>query len=219
MLLSENAQAHFFLGRTGASPTAALKGRAKVKRQPHWLSLSGSTSQRLLSKKNGTYGGQGKAVGCRTADGFAVLNRGSILQVIKAGDVTDPSHFMRTFNGSGGQYKRGQTMTTYEFPKYRRPHSEGPLGRARATETVDDQMPAENLGDLLGRVSKIRRAKLIIGEFQRLRGKLQTDSQRIQREVEEYSALSQQVMQLTKTISESVEKVRASADRPTTERD
>ena len=154
MLLSENAQAHFFLGRTGASPTAALKGRAKVKRQPHWLSLSGSTSQRLLSKKNGTYGGQGKAVGCRTADGFAVLNRGSILQVIKAGDVTDPSHFMRTFNGSGGQYKRGQTMTTYEFPKYRRPHSEGPLGRARATETVDDQMPAENLGDLLGRVSK-----------------------------------------------------------------
>ena len=45
-------------------------------------------------------------------------------------------------------------MTTYEFPKYRRPHSEGPLGRARATETDDDQMPAENLGDLLGRVSK-----------------------------------------------------------------
>ena len=65
---------------------------------------------------------------------------------------------------------------------------------------------------------KIRRAKLIIGEFQRLRGKLQTDSQRIQREVEEYSALSQQVMQLTKTISESVEKVRALGDQPTSER-
>ena len=66
---------------------------------------------------------------------------------------------------------------------------------------------------------KIRRGDSLIGEFERLRGKLQTDSQRIQREVEEYSALSQQVMQLTKTISESVEKVRASADRPTTERD
>ena len=59
----------------------------------------------------------------------------------------------------------------------------------------------------------------LIGEFERLREKLQTDSQRIQRGVEEYSALSQQVMQLTKTISESVEKVRASVDRPTTERD
>ena len=87
-------------------------------------------------------------------------------------------------------------MTTYEFPKYRRPHSEGPLGRARATETDDDQMPAENLGDLLGQVSKNSTGEIdsLIGEFQRLRGKLQTDSQRIQREVEEYSALSQQVM-------------------------
>ena len=112
-------------------------------------------------------------------------------------------------------------MTTYEFPKYRRPHSEGSFVRARATETDDDQMPAENLGDLLGRVSKNSTGEIdsLIGEFQRLRGKLQTDSQRIQREVEEYSALSQQVMQLTKTISESVEKVRVSADRPTTERD
>jgi methyl-accepting chemotaxis protein len=110
-------------------------------------------------------------------------------------------------------------MTTYEFP--RRPHSEGPLGRARATESDDEQMPTENLGDLLGRVSKNSTGEIdsLIGEFERLRGKLQTDSQRIQREVEEYSALSQQVMQLTKTISESVEKVRASVDRPTKERD
>ena len=110
-------------------------------------------------------------------------------------------------------------MTTYEFPKYRRPHSEGSFVRARATETDDDQMPAENLGDLLGRVSKNSTGEIdsLIGEFERLRGKLQTDSQRIQREVEEYSALSQQVMQLTKTISESVEKVRASVDRPARE--
>jgi hypothetical protein len=64
---------------------------------------------------------------------------------------------------------------------------------------------------------KIRRAKLIslIGEFERLRGKLQTDGERIQREIEEYRALSQQVMQFTKVISESMEKVRASVDRPT----
>jgi hypothetical protein len=47
------------------------------------------------------------------------------------------------------------------------------------------------------------------------RAKLQTDGERIKREIEEYRTLSQLVMQLTKGISENVEKVRASADRPT----
>jgi methyl-accepting chemotaxis protein len=77
-------------------------------------------------------------------------------------------------------------------------------------------MPTENLSDLLGRVSKNSTGEIdsLIGEFARLRGKLQTDSERLQREIEDYAALSQQVIQLTKTISESVEKVRASADRP-----
>jgi hypothetical protein len=40
-----------------------------------------------------------------------------------------------------------------------------------------------------------------------------TDGEHIQCEIEEYRALSQQVMEMTKTISESVEKVRASVDR------
>jgi methyl-accepting chemotaxis protein len=76
-------------------------------------------------------------------------------------------------------------------------------------------MPTENLSDLLGRVSKNSTGEIdsLIGEFRRLRGNLQTDGERIQREIEEYAALSQQVMQLTKTISESVEKVRASVDQ------
>jgi methyl-accepting chemotaxis protein len=77
-------------------------------------------------------------------------------------------------------------------------------------------MPTENLSDLLGRVSENSTGEIdsLIGEFERLRRKLQADGERIQREIEEYTALSQQVMQLTKTISESVEKVRASVDRP-----
>ena len=109
-------------------------------------------------------------------------------------------------------------MTTFEFPKFKRPQYEGPVHKlpyARAAES-EDQMPTENLSDLLGRVSKNSTGEIdsLIGEFERLRGKLQTDSERIQREIEEYAALSQQVMQLTKTISESVEKVRASVDRP-----
>jgi methyl-accepting chemotaxis protein len=77
-------------------------------------------------------------------------------------------------------------------------------------------MPTENLSELLGRVSENSTGEIdsLIGEFERLRRKLQADGERIQREIEEYTALSQQVMQLTKTISESVEKVRASVDRP-----
>ena len=71
-------------------------------------------------------------------------------------------------------------------------------------------MPSENLSDLLGQVSKNSTSEIdsLIGDFARLREKLRTDGEHIQREVEEYRALSEQVMQMTKTISESVEKVR-----------
>jgi hypothetical protein len=106
------------------------------------------------------------------------------------------------------------TSGPFEFAKYRRSHFEGPVhNRANAAETDDGQM-TENLSDLLGRVSENSTGGIdsLIGEFQRLRGKLQTDGERIQREIEEYNALSQQVMLLTKGISESVEKVRASVD-------
>jgi hypothetical protein len=48
-----------------------------------------------------------------------------------------------------------------------------------------------------------------------LRGRLKTDGERIQREIEEYRALSQKVMYLTKSISDSVEKVRESVDSAT----
>ena len=103
----------------------------------------------------------------------------------------------------------------FEFAKYKRPQFEGPLKRGGA-ESEDDQMPTENLSDLLDQVSKNSTGGIdgLIGELERLLGKLQTDAERIQREIEEHTALSQQVMHLTKTISESVEKVRASADRP-----
>jgi methyl-accepting chemotaxis protein len=107
-------------------------------------------------------------------------------------------------------------MTTF----HRRPQFQAPIYKLpseRAAEKEDDQMPTENLGELLGRVSKKSTGEIdsLIGDFARLREKLQTDGEHIQREVEEYRALSEQVMQLTKTISESVEKVRSSVDRPT----
>ena len=106
-------------------------------------------------------------------------------------------------------------MTTF----HRRPQFQAPIYKlptARAAERENDQMPTENLSELLARVSNNSTGEIdsLIGEFARLRGTMQTDGERIRREIEEYKALSDQVMQLTKTISESVEKVQASADRP-----
>jgi di/tripeptidase len=73
-------------------------------------------------------------------------------------------------------------------------------------ESNDGEKSVGNLSDLLGRVSKNSKNEIdsLIGELQRLRRKLQTDGDRIRREVEEYHALSQQVMQLTSIISDSV---------------
>ena len=110
-----------------------------------------------------------------------------------------------------------------DFAKYKRPQSEGPihqLPHVRAADSDHSEMP-ENFGDLLDQVSRDSTGGIdgLIGELERLRQKLQTDGQRIKRDIEEYTTLSQLVMQLTKGISENVEKVRASADRPPTERD
>jgi len=89
----------------------------------------------------------------------------------------------------------------FEFPKY-----ESQPVEVNASD--DGQMSGEKLSDLLGRVSKTSSVEIekLIGDFEGLRSKLQTDRERIQREIEEYDALSQQVMQLTKIISEGVQK-------------
>ena len=79
----------------------------------------------------------------------------------------------------------------------------------RQSESADDEMSADSLGTLLRRVSETstREIENLIGELQTLRKKLQADSNRIQRNVAEYTELSQQVMQLTGIISESVKKL------------
>src|SRR5215472_4931170 len=137
-------------------------------------------------------------------------------QLTKPDAVMNPSHFHPNIDGELGKW--GRTMTTFRRrPQFKAPVYKLPSARA-AEKEEDDQMPSENLSDLLGQVSKNSTSEIdsLIGDFARLREKLQTDGEHIQREVEEYRALSEQVMQMTKTISESVEKVRASADRPTT---
>jgi hypothetical protein len=100
------------------------------------------------------------------------------------------------------------TSEPFDFAKYKTPQldEEPIIPSPRIAESNDGEKSAGNLSDLLGQVSKNSKGEIdsLIGELQRLRRKLQTDGDRIQREIEEYHALSQQVMQLTGIISDSV---------------
>lgn len=83
-------------------------------------------------------------------------------------------------------------------------------GTAAAIRPVDGgDGTAGNLSTLLGRVTgtSTREIDNLIGELRALREKLQADGNRVQRGIVEYAALNQQVMQLTKIISESVRKL------------
>ena len=73
----------------------------------------------------------------------------------------------------------------------------------------DGETSAENLGNLLRQVSKTSMGEIdnLISELQTLRRKLQTDGDRIQRDIAKFAELSQQVMQLTTIISDSVTKL------------
>lgn len=79
----------------------------------------------------------------------------------------------------------------------------------RPGENGDSEVSVTGLGSLLRRVSGNSRREIdaLIGELQTLREKLETDSRRLQSDISEYASLSEQVMQLTKIISESVRKL------------
>jgi peptidoglycan hydrolase CwlO-like protein len=81
----------------------------------------------------------------------------------------------------------------------------------RQGETSDAETSPDNLAELLRRVAEAstREVDSLIGDLQALRRKLNTDGNRIQREIAEYTELNQQVMQLTNIISESVKKLPA----------
>jgi hypothetical protein len=77
------------------------------------------------------------------------------------------------------------------------------------SETGDAEISVDKLTALLRRVSEGSTLEIenLIGELQALRKRLYNDSNRIQRDIAEHAALSQQVMQLTNIISESVKKL------------
>ena len=82
-------------------------------------------------------------------------------------------------------------------------------GAAVRQPAGDGETSAENLGNLLRQLSKTSLSEIdnLISELQTLRRKLQTDGDRIERDIAEHAELSQQVMQLTKIISDSVKKL------------
>jgi methyl-accepting chemotaxis protein len=102
-------------------------------------------------------------------------------------------------------------------PQYKRPQTEGlPVAEVTALAASDGlEMPVENLGDFVDQVFEKSTGEIdsLIDVFDRLRRKLKTDGESIKREIEEHRSLSQQVMELTKSIFGTMEKVRASVDR------
>jgi hypothetical protein len=82
-------------------------------------------------------------------------------------------------------------------------------GGAAFRQPEDGETSAENLGNLLRQVSKTSMDEIdnLISELQTLRRKLQTDGDRIERDIAKHAELSQQVMQLTTIISDSVKKL------------
>jgi hypothetical protein len=80
---------------------------------------------------------------------------------------------------------------------------------------ADSELSASKLGTLIGRVSggSAREIDNLIGELRSLREKLQADGDRVQRDILEYAALTQSVMQLTKIISDGVTHVKKPDDR------
>ena len=107
--------------------------------------------------------------------------------------------------------------TDFAPRKYKGPETEGlpeaeplPLAPRDAVE-----MPVENLGDMVDQIFAESKGEIdsLMEEFERLRRKLKTDGENIKRQIEEHRALTQQVMELTKTVSANVENVRASVDR------
>jgi len=89
-----------------------------------------------------------------------------------------------------------------------RPLPRGITAFRRASQTDGEAAP-ESLNGLLRKSSETSAHEIdnLIDELQTLRGRLQNDSDRIQRDIAKYAALSEQVMQITKIISDSVKKL------------
>ena len=76
----------------------------------------------------------------------------------------------------------------------------------RQAEIIGDEIAVNSVAPFLRGVSAASRREIkhLVDALQTLDKKLQTDGDRIQRDIEEYTELSKHVMQLTSVISDSV---------------
>lgn len=81
----------------------------------------------------------------------------------------------------------------------------------------DSETATRNLGDLLRRVSANSTSEIdnLIGELRLLREKLLADGNRVERDVVEYAALAQSMIEMTKIITESMQQVKKLPAAPT----
>jgi hypothetical protein len=81
-----------------------------------------------------------------------------------------------------------------------------PSDAIRQADIAGDEIAVNSVVPFLRRVSEASRREIkdLIDALQTLDEKLQTDGDRIQRDVEEYAELSKHVMQLTTIVSDSV---------------
>ena len=86
-----------------------------------------------------------------------------------------------------------------------RPLPRGITAFRRASQADGEAVP-ESLHSLLGKASETSAHEIdnLVDELHTLRGRLQNENDRIQRDITKYAALSEQVMQITKIISDSV---------------
>src|SRR5215471_16201485 len=80
----------------------------------------------------------------------------------------------------------------------------------------ESELVANNLNSLLHRVNStsVQEIDKLITELQMLRDKLQSEAERVQREIVEYATLSQAALQSTKIIAESLIQLRNVPDAP-----
>ena len=73
-------------------------------------------------------------------------------------------------------------------------------------DIAGDEIAVNSVGPFLRRISEASRREIkhLVDALQTLDGKLQTDGDRIERDIEEYTELSKDVMQLTTIVSDSM---------------
>jgi vacuolar-type H+-ATPase subunit I/STV1 len=84
-----------------------------------------------------------------------------------------------------------------------------PSDAIRQADVAGDEIAVNSVAPFLRRISEASRREIkdLVDALQTLDKKLQTDGDRIQRDVEEYTELSKHVMQLTTIVSDSVKEL------------